>query len=389
MKYKNPIIKEIALKIPILCGLLFAVYCFVFLYRSQSYVQAVAQRMASPDADTFNPLFSASFCTILLLLTGILLQRAMRWLPLRLLALPWFIPFMIFALLSRWHYPELGDVQLPCGWGFYFFIILVYFVLLFISRIYEDSSSENKSFSAYTWPNLLLMLFFMASATRISNTDRILYQTLQSNRCLQTRDYDGILDMCKAKMEMSHSQAAMLALALDKTGQMGDHLFHYTHPWGSDGLLPLPGDSVLQVNTSKLQGHNLGYIRGEHLTTVEFLEITEDMPNIKSTAQDYQLCGYLLDRRLDKFMRLLLSHTDSLTTDLPMHYREAIQLYQHTRTNPITHFQDAAVEENLMDFLRTKNNGADERQRKLMCREMYADTYWYYYFWSQKKPLSN
>lgn len=384
--YKNPIIKETAHRIPVLCGLLFAAYCFIFLYRSQSYVQAVAQRVSMPEAAAFHPLFTATFCTVLLTLLGALLQRVFRWLPLRFLALPWFIPFLVFALLSQWHYPQLGDVQPACGFLFYLIVLIFYLVLFILSRVFEDSSGENECFSTYTWPNLLFMLLFMLLATRISNTDRLLYQTLQTNRCLQARDYRGILNFSDNNCEMSQSQTAMVSLALDKTGNLGDHLFHYVQQWGSEGLLPMTVDSMLQENTSHLQGHNIGYMRGEHLSTSEFLDITKDMPNIKHVAEDYQLCCHLLDRRLDLFIRTLLSNTDSLSTELPVHYREAIILYQHTRTNPVTNLKDYAMEANLMDFLKTKNATNDARINKKRCQELFDHTYWYYYYWAQKSP---
>ena len=67
-----------------------------------------------------------------------------------------------------------------------------------------------------------------------------------------------------------------------------------------------------------------------------------DSVNNKAIA-DYLLCGYLIDKKLDSFAQTVGDYY-TLDAHLPKHYREALTLYMHSRSNPLVNFKVPVME---------------------------------------------
>jgi hypothetical protein len=97
-----------------------------------------------------------------------------------------------------------------------------------------------------------------------------------------------------------------------------------------------------------------------------------------SPATDYLLCGLLIDRQIDRFAREIGKYY-TLDDHLPKHYREALVLYTHLRSDPVVEYHHAVTDEdwrNLQD-LEKQYPDATERQGKV--EDQFGNTYWYYY----------
>lgn len=98
---------------------------------------------------------------------------------------------------------------------------------------------------------------------------------------------------------------------------------------------------------------------------------------------DYELCGLLLDKRLDEFatkLKVLYSENDTLNMDgLPLHYREALTLYTHKRSNPIMVYHNSVMDEDWDNLQELESKYPDPTERKGKVEEKYRGTYWYYY----------
>ena len=113
---------------------------------------------------------------------------------------------------------------------------------------------------------------------------------------------------------------------------------------------------------------------------------------IKYPRPDFQLCQRLLDKDLDGFARIMKANevhfglTEAAPADsttqvvaLPKHYREALVLYTHLRSDPVVEYHHAVTDEdwrNLQD-LEKQYPDATERQGKV--EDQFGNTYWYYY----------
>lgn len=389
MKYSFPQIRVIAQRIPILCALYFVLFSFCFLLFLQRDILAQAQFQFSEGVTVYHPLLSAILCTFGLFLLGLFCNRMLPWLPLRMKATPWFLPFLLLGALTHWHFPQFGDTAAPAGWGTYLILLVAFVILLLIGRMNLDSFKERQTFSTYAWPNELLLLIFTVMCVCISNTDIVLHRTLQATRHLGERNYEKMLKDVQWEKSPSRQLSAMTALALSETGQLGSRLFNYAQPYGSEGLLPASSDTLLFVNLYRRVGYHLGYHKGDHLSTTTFLSTISTMPKATHAVRDYLLCAHLLDKNLDAFTAELLD-ADSLSATLPLHYQEAYVLHQRlgsTLSSVSDSIPDASLYARFDEFMSLYALYSDTDEGNFHTREGFGQTYWFYYFFTRQSSF--
>ena len=69
----------------------------------------------------------------------------------------------------------------------------------------------------------------------------------------------------------------------------------------------------------------------------------------------------------------------TITKTLPKHYREALVLYTHLRSNPLVDYHDDILDADYRDYQDLEHKYANPQERKNMIRDTYGKTYWYYY----------
>ena len=381
MQYTHPYIRWIARRIPILCAIYFILFSFLYLFRLQSDLLAQLQYVLSAGSTVYHPLLAAALSTLFLAALGGFTARLLSWLPLRLKASAWFLPFLLLGVLTHCRFPQYGDVGHAPGWGVYVLLLLVYVLWLLFARQLADSSKENATFSTYLWPNVLLLLLFSTMSVTLSNTDAVLHHTLRSARQVANADYDAALRTASRERHPSRQLSASTALALSQTGQLGQCLFAYPQPHGSEGLLPALADTSLFCHLPTVVGRHLGYKKGDHLAATSFLQLVSAKPNCQPAVRDYLLCAHLLDKRLDRFVSQL--RADSLAADsLPLHYREALLLHARLHPSPDTLLHDAALQHSLLQFDSLRNADGTKAERELRCRERFGATYWTYFYFN-------
>ena len=93
---------------------------------------------------------------------------------------------------------------------------------------------------------------------------------------------------------------------------------------------------------------------------------------------DYELCAYLIDKRLDDFVRVLPKYY-KVDATLPRYYREALVLYRHLRSNPALVYHDAVMDTDYQDLQELERMYPKKRARQMAVFQQYEGTYWYYY----------
>ena len=123
-------------------------------------------------------------------------------------------------------------------------------------------------------------------------------------------------------------------------------------------------------------GRLLGYIKGDKIRTVEFLEIIQPLPATKQPmARDYLLMSYLLDRRLDDFVQLL-GVGDSVPTYLPRAYAEALTLYEARHPDVTFDYLSPAMRQSFAAFEEQKRS----TKEPYALYSLFGTSYWYYFF---------
>ena len=93
----------------------------------------------------------------------------------------------------------------------------------------------------------------------------------------------------------------------------------------------------------------------------------------------------MLDKNLDAFVKNIGKYY-KVNSKLPKHYREALTLYTHLRSNPILVYHSNVMDADYQDYQDMERNNPDKTLRKNDLHESYGNTYWYYY---QYAPLHN
>ena len=99
---------------------------------------------------------------------------------------------------------------------------------------------------------------------------------------------------------------------------------------------------------------------------------------LKDLGGDYELCAYLIDKELDKFVRKLPNYYD-VNDSLPRYYREALVLYKHLRSNPVIAYNDEVLDTDYHDLQELEKEYPNQSARQVAVFRQYEGTYWYYY----------
>ena len=119
-------------------------------------------------------------------------------------------------------------------------------------------------------------------------------------------------------------------------------------------------------------------------SVVSFLEaiVQMDTLNIHKERVELLLCAYLIDKDLNKFDALFSMHYPKDSVNIPLHFREAIQLKQCVFPTDDDKLEDTELKDNFTSFLTLTNNDSLPGQITNKALNQYRNTYWYYYYYS-------
>ena len=125
-------------------------------------------------------------------------------------------------------------------------------------------------------------------------------------------------------------------------------------------------------------GHE--HLLGERLFTFPVAGSSGDMAKKRG---DEELCAYLIDKRLDDFVRVLPKYYP-VDERLPRHYREALVLYRHLRAHPQIVYYNEVMDTDYMDMQEMERKYRNRSARQVAVERQYNGTYWYYYEYLNK-----
>lgn len=266
-------------------------------------------------------------------------------------------------------------------------LLLAVYVFLSLAVKYNWIETLLPSYSApisVLWKNLLLMACMFIAVCLCGNNDSVLHYRLRVERLLGSGAYSKALMVGEKSDETDASLTMLRAYALSRSGQLGERLFEFPLTGGSYALLPdgkgvrcllYPEDRIVRALSIRKKGD---------MTPMEYLLYIERNGLGRKPVTDYILCGYLLDRNIDAFVNAIRRKYSLTSPSLPKHYKEALTLYTHLRANPVLVFHNEVLDADYADFQNLERKYTDLRERESYVRDMYGDTYWFYYFYHRK-----
>ncbi len=367
------------------CAIVFLLFVFVYLYFFQADLLSMLQHVLSGGATHYDRTVGTVVITAVLYLVHLGAKR-LGGLDRVCHALSYFPSLLLLAALT--------DVEVDFSvnplrglWLWLAPLLLAVYVFLSLAVKYNWIETLPPSYSApisVLWKNLLLMACMFIAVCLCGNNDSVLHYRLRVERLLGSGAYSKALMVGEKSDETDASLTMLRAYALSRSGQLGERLFEFPLTGGSYALLPdgkgvrcllYPEDRIVRALSIRKKGD---------MTPMEYLLYIERNGLGRKPVTDYILCGYLLDRNIDAFVNAIRRKYSLTSPSLPKHYKEALTLYTHLRSNPVLVYHNEVMDADYADFQNLEHKYTDARERESYVHDMYGDTYWFYYFYHRK-----
>ena len=371
----------------VLCTFVFALFSFFYLYYYQADLMTIMQHVLSEGQTHYNHFVGAVLITIVLLLIQVGVVRLFQR-----MRLSWAFTFVPSALLLA----MITDVRqsasaangfIEFGWGGYVLplCLIMFFVVVWglnTSGITEKYNLDFKNPTHKLWVNLTVILLLMLFVCGWGNSDRVLHDRLHVEQCLADNDVDEALRTLQLHSDADENLTMLTAYALSRKGQLPERLFEFPLKGGSASLMPNGknvGFGLLADTTFYVY---LGNAYLQRMSTMHYLDYQRRHKRLNRRTIDYQLCAYLMDKKLDAFAHNITKYYEvNDSVKLPKHYKEALILYTHLHSNPCIVYHDNVLDADFEDMQKLEKSIADARERQTALRDTYGNTYWYYYMY--------
>lgn len=367
------------------CAIVFLLFVFVYLYFFQADLLSMVQHVLSGGATHYDRTVGTVVITAVLYLVHLGAKR-LGGLDRVCHALSYFPSLLLLAALTDVEV-DFSVSPLRGLWLWLAPLLLAVYVFLSLAVKYNWIETLLPSYSApisVLWKNLLLMACMFIAVCLCGNNDSVLHYRLRVERLLGSGAYSKALMVGEKSDETDASLTMLRTYALSRSGQLGERLFEFPLTGGSYALLPdgkgvrcllYPEDRIVRALSIRKKGD---------MTPMEYLLYIERNGLGRKPVTDYILCGYLLDKNIDAFVDVIRRKYSLTSPSLPKHYKEALTLYTHLRSNPVLVFHNEVLDADYADFQKLERKYTDLRERESYVRDMYCDTYWFYYFYHSK-----
>lgn len=364
----------------LVCTSLFAVFAFVYLYCYQADLLTVMQHVFSKGQTHYNQLVGAIIITVVLVLLQVGVANLCR--KARVASGITFVPSALaLAMLTDVHFVGGGAFNVG-SWSLALPILLVVYALLvwgsFKTKFSEFVAERITSPCRKLWINLAIMFSLMSFVCLSSNGDKAYHARICAEQCLLKDDYDGAIKAIGRCDKPDTCLTMLTAYALSKKGLLADRLFEYPLAGRSSSLLPDSGSVRLEMLPYSTIYMYLGGWFTQKMQPRRYFSFMQRHGMLNSSAIDYMLCSFLLDKDLNAFVDNIGKYY-TINDSLPKHYKEALLLYTHLHSVPKLMYNNDVMNADYQDYQKMERSFADGRERKNELRGTYGNTYWFYY----------
>ena len=366
--------------IQLMCAIVFVVFSFCWLYFFQADILMMTQHVMSDGLTRYQPLVGAVLITLVL---GAIQFIVYAFVPLtmRSHALTYLPSMLLLGMLSAIIPNGADGIEMGFSWYVPVLILIVWWLLTRIGRLAQEVEYDKviALFSQPMWINVLIMSLLIMMVAWMGNSNAVTHYRMKVERALLEGDIDGALKVGRKSLESDADLTMLRMYALARKGTMGESLFNYPVTANSSQMLPTDSLSVMMMYPADSLYKFLGARPAERMEPMRYLQLLERRDSVANPAvADYRLCGYLIDRQLDRFASEIGRYY-TINDSLPRHYREALTLYTHTKTRPVVVYHQTVMDEDYNNLVALERKYPLASERKGKVEEQYRGTYWYYY----------
>ena len=363
-----------------LCAILFAVFSFLFVAKSQSVLLELLYDEVATGKLQYNAYIVGGVISAVLTIFALWLNKftgfKREWTA---------FSFMPSALILAF----ITDIDRSLYTGEYDYLkwiivlavgIFAYAAFSFVLRRILFAKIKNVAMSAnrIIWRNLVLFVILFSLVGFLSNGEENFKREALVASYYKKGDTDNALKVGYLSNVASHSLTVQRAYILAKDGMLGERLFEYPQYYGADGLIPAKEQVSPLVPDSVYALLGASPLQGEEALDVFKRALKND--NVSPEAKDYYLSALLLDRKIVEFTdNVKTLYPDTETANLPKHYQEALLLYSSINGDSVQ--ASAAMQEQFNAFKALEAEHEDIFVRGNYLRRHFGRTYWWYFLY--------
>lgn len=360
------------------CAIAFWLFTFVYLHWFQADVLAYSQHVLSGGATHYDPTVGTALITLVLYLLhlgvyGLTRVRGSRH------VLTYVPSLLALAFITS------GGTHLEAGfrlgvWAWLMPLCLVLWgVGLYAAmKIPYSRPTGGASLARALWVNLASMCAMFLFVGLSCSANDVFHYRLRMESLMAEGRFDEAARVGERSLATDSCLVMLRAYALARQGQLGERLFAYPVRATSADLVPTSRGTHCVMYPADSLYKFLGARPLHDMEAGVYLEALLRQGKATEAVRDYVLCGYLVDRDIDRFARELPRYY-AVNDSLPRHYREALTLLAHQRANPSVVYRDEVMETDYRDMQALEGQYAVETERRLAVFEQYGHTYWWYY----------
>lgn len=374
------IAKNSTMLMKIVCAILFLIFTFCFLYCYQADILTVGQHVLSEGQTHYDRTIGAVLITIVLYLLQLGVYSFTKF-ERRTHALTYFPSLLILATITDINTDIDRGLSLGVWLWVFPLLLVLYAVWIWLSRRfqpYEPDANSSGLFSRMMWINVLTMAFMFFLVGLVSNHNDVFHYRMHAENAMLHDDFKEASSVGQKSQATDSSLTMIRAYALGRQGLLGSRFFKYSLIGTSKVLLPDGVTTKLLLYPEDKFYKSLGVVLMPKKDAMGYLEFVNKHHLGTRMAADYLLTGYLLDRRLDDFAHAITQYYD-VSKELPVHYSEALVLYNHMRSNPYVEYHNTVVEADYKDFVRLSRSEKQPAAKLATLKRTFGNTYWYYY----------
>ena len=363
-----------------LCAILFAVFSFLFVAKSQSVLLELLYDEVATGKLQYNAYIVGGVISAVLTIFALWLNKftgfKREWTA---------FSFMPSALILAF----ITDIDRSLYTGEYDYLkwiivlaigVFAYAAFSFVLRRILFAKIKNVAMSAnrIIWRNLVLFVILFSLVGFLSNGEENFKREALVASYYKKRDTDNALKVGYLSNVASHSLTVQRAYILAKGGMLGERLFEYPQYYGADGLIPAKEQVSPLVPDSVYALLGASPLQGEEALDVFKRALKND--NVSPAAKDYYLSALLLDRKIVEFTdNVKTLYPDTETANLPKHYQEALLLYSSINGDSVQ--AGSVMQEQFNAFKALEAEHEDIFVRGNYLRRHFGRTYWWYFLY--------
>ncbi len=372
----------------LVCSVVFCLFTFCYLLFFQNDMLAYAQHYLSGGTTVYNSLVGAVIITLLLMLFSLLSAKVLLRNFFVLPALYHLPSALLLAAMTDINIVEAGTSVF--GWSWVVALVIFCIALLLNQGVsgmaFLAEPRNTQGILRGLWINLVVIVSLLLLAVFSGNTNEYDHVRLRAERMIRSKKYASAVELIN-KSDVNSPQLTMIkAFALAKQGALGDDFFERPVVRGAENLLPSVSNQLVMTDSYAIY-QALGGVPAADVNSREYLKLMKKRGMIKPAGKEYLYTSFLLDRDIDGFVNNFKDDYDS-TTVVKKHYREALTLYRHLHSTPVIDFHVPELEADFADFQAMIKKYPDTTIRENAIRDVYGNTYWFYYYFTASRAFT-